>query len=93
MLVETAVLRYSIDMCGTPNSPLQKNEYLLWVSLLDQRNAIQDDGILMENQLQSIKEQLTQLHTTSPDSMSKTDFDQVSHTMEQLEAFQKLSKI
>jgi len=41
----------------------------------------------MGNQLQSIKHQL---RSTSPDSMSKTDFDQVSHTIEKLEAFQKI---
>jgi len=41
----------------------------------------------MGNQLQSIKHES---RSTSPDSMSQTDFDQVSHTIEKLEAFQKL---
>ena len=48
---------------------------------------MKDDYILMENQLQKIKHEFK---TTSPKSMSENDFDQISHTIEQLEAFQKL---
>jgi len=54
---------------------------------LDQKNAIKDDYILMGNQLKSIRDQF---FSTSQDSMSKTDYDQISNTIEQLEAFQKL---
>jgi len=81
MLVKTAGLRYSLDVCGTA-----KNEYLLWGSLLDQRNAMKYDYTLMKNQLQSIKDQF---HSTS-EYMKRTDFDRISKTIEQVEAFQKL---
>ena len=86
MLVTTARLKYFIAVCGTTNAPLQKNDYIIWDSLPDQRNAIKDDYISMKNQLQSIKDQLR----SPPESMSETDLDEVSHTIEQLEAFQKL---
>ena len=83
-MVKTAGLRYSFGLHYKFLSA--KNEYLLWDSLLDQKNAIKDDYILMENQLQSIKEQFH----SSQENMSGSDFDKVSHTIEELEAFLKL---
>ena len=56
-------------------------------SLLDQRNSIKDDYILMENQLKSIKEQF---HLYSSQYMRRDDSNQISKTIKQLEAFQKL---
>ncbi|KNZ58337.1 hypothetical protein VP01_1949g1 [Puccinia sorghi] len=54
---------------------------------LDQRNAMKDDYILMNNQLQSIR---NQFHLDSPKSMGQTYFSKVAHAIEQLKAFQIL---
>ena len=88
MLVMTAWLKYFIVLCGTTiNAPLQKNEYIIWDSLPDQRNAIKDDYISMKNQLQSIKDQL---NVNGPEFESMTALDKLSHTIKELEE-EKLS--
>ena len=84
----TAWLKYFIDLCGTTiNAPLQKNEYIIWDSLPDQRNAIKDDYLSMKNELQSIKHQF---QITSPEFKSTTALDKLSQAIKEFESFQIL---
>jgi len=86
MLVKTAGLRYSIDLCGTTNVPLQKMNIFSGI-LLDQKNAIKDDYTFMKNQLQQIKDEIL---FTPLELRSSPDFIKASKTMKQLKDFQEL---